>query len=73
MQFYDLANALLKTIGRKDFAKFIWEYAGPYVPTPYQKRPGGKLDQPFLLAVREAERRSLGSIGVSSAYRADGS
>ena len=36
VQFYDLANALLKTIGRKDFAKFIWEYAGPHVPTPYQ-------------------------------------
>ena len=36
VQFYDLANALLTTIGRKDFAKFIWEYASPYVPTPYQ-------------------------------------
>ena len=36
VQFYDLANALLKTIDRKDFAKFIWEYAGPHVPTPYQ-------------------------------------
>lgn len=36
VQFYDLANALLRAIGRKDLAKFIWEYAGPYVPTPYQ-------------------------------------
>ena len=36
VQFYDLANELLRTIGRKDFAKLIWEYAGPYVPLPYQ-------------------------------------
>ena len=28
VQFYDLANSLLRTIGRKDFAKFIWELAG---------------------------------------------
>ena len=37
VQFYDLANSLLRTIGRKDFAKFIWELAGSYVKTPYQR------------------------------------
>ena len=36
VQFYDLANDLLRTIGRKDFAKFIWEVAGPFVSIPYQ-------------------------------------
>ena len=36
VQFYDLANALLRTIGRKDFAKFIWELAAPFVSIPYQ-------------------------------------
>ena len=36
VQFYDLANALLRTIGRKDFAKFIWELAGPFVSIPFQ-------------------------------------
>ena len=35
VHFYDLANALLRTIGRKDFAKFIWEFAGTHVT--YQK------------------------------------
>ena len=35
VQFYDLANALLRTIGRKDFAKFIWELAGGLVSAPY--------------------------------------
>ena len=33
VQFYDLANRLLRTIGRKDFAKFIWELAGSHVPS----------------------------------------
>ena len=36
VQFYNLANTLLRTIGRKDFAKFIWELAGPTVPD-YQR------------------------------------
>ena len=36
VQFYDLANRLLRTIGRKDFAKFIWELAGAHVNVPYQ-------------------------------------
>lgn len=37
VQFYDLANTLLRTIGRKDFAKFIWELAGPHISDPYQR------------------------------------
>ena len=37
VQFYDLANMLMRTIGRKDFAKFIWELAGAYVTIPYQR------------------------------------
>ena len=36
VQFYDLANKLLRAIGRKDFAKFIWELAGSHVTTPHQ-------------------------------------
>ena len=36
VQFYSLANTLLRTIGRKDFAKFIWELAGPKAPD-YQR------------------------------------
>lgn len=30
VHFYDLANTLLRTVGRKDFAKFVWELAGPH-------------------------------------------
>ena len=36
VQFYDLANTLLRTIGRKDFAKFIWELASSYMSNSYQ-------------------------------------
>ena len=38
VHFYDLANRLLRTVGRKDFAKFIWELAGSHVDTPYPRR-----------------------------------
>lgn len=31
VHFYNLANMLLRTIGRKDFAKFVWELASPHV------------------------------------------
>ena len=37
VQFYDLANRLLRTIGSKNFAKFIWELAGSFVDATYQK------------------------------------
>ena len=33
VQFYDLANSLLRQIGRKDFAKTIWELAGTPLPS----------------------------------------
>lgn len=31
VQFYDLANALLRQVGRKDFAKQLWEFVSPDV------------------------------------------
>ena len=37
VHFYDLANTLLRAIGRKDFAKFIWEFAGQHLSTSYQR------------------------------------
>lgn len=36
VQFYGLANALLRKIGRKNFAKLLWELASEYV-APYQQ------------------------------------
>ena len=48
--FYDLANRLLRTIGRKNFAKFIWELASPHVSTPYQRSLFQDNFEAFLVA-----------------------
>lgn len=53
VQFYDLANALLRTIGRKDFAKFIWEFARAHVKIPYQQ---SFFDQDFEGYLRSESR-----------------
>ncbi len=36
VQFYDLANSLLRQVGRKNFAKLLWELAAAHVG-PYQR------------------------------------
>lgn len=35
VHFYRLADSLLRIVGRKDFAKFIWELAHAFVDLPY--------------------------------------
>ena len=57
VQFYDLANALLRTIGRKDFAKFIWELAGPFVSIPSQPDLFQSGFEAFLSAQSSRSRR----------------
>ena len=56
VHFYDLANTLLRTIGRKDFAKFIWELAGPHVSTPYQRSLFQKSFEEHLAAENRPRR-----------------
>ena len=56
VQFYDLANRLLRAIGRKTFAKFIWELAGSYVDTPLQQHLFQKGFEDYLTT---ASRRTL--------------
>lgn len=64
VHFYDLANNLLRAVGRKDFAKFIWELAGPYVPEPYQKSLLHPGFEGYLIAESRTRRRSpLGVAG----------
>ena len=58
VHFYDLANTLLRTVGRKDFAKFIWELAGPHVSTPYQRSFFRKSFEEYLLAESRPRRGS---------------
>ena len=50
VHFYDLANTLLRDVGRKDFAKFIWEFAGPHVTAPYQRSLFHKSFEEYLRA-----------------------
>ena len=57
VHFYALANTLLRTIGRKDFAKFIWELAGPHVQTPYQQSLFRTSFEEYLSAESRPGRR----------------
>ena len=57
VQFYDLANALLRSIGRKDFAKLIWELAGPHVSDPYQKNLFRQGFEEYLSSPRLAKHQ----------------
>lgn len=57
IQFYDLANALLRTIGRKDFAKLIWEYAGPHVQASYQGNLFQRSFEEYLSGAAQSRRQ----------------
>ena len=56
VHFYDLANTLLRTIGRKDFAKFIWEFAGPHLSTSYQGHLFRQSFEAYLSAESSSRR-----------------
>ena len=56
VHFYDLANTLLRTIGRKDFAKFIWEFAGPHLSKPYQRNLFRQSFEEYLTAQSRPRR-----------------
>ena len=77
VHFYDLANALLRAIGRKDFAKFIWEFAGPHLATSYQRNFFRQSFEEYLTAqsrprrggrqdVAEPLQKAILSAGVTS-------
>lgn len=50
VHFYRLADSLLRFVGRKDFAKFIWELAHAYVDVPYHGNLFEKGFEEFILA-----------------------
>jgi hypothetical protein len=58
VQFYDLANALLRQIGRKDFAKFIWELAGNNVST-YQGHLFARGFEAYLATYKASRQRGV--------------
>lgn len=72
VQFYDLANALLRTIGRKDFAKFIWELAGPFVSMPYQANLFQSGFEEFVASQSQRRRRQDITVPLQDAIREAG-
>ena len=50
VHFYRLADSLLRIVGRKDFAKFIWELAHAFVDVPYHGNLFKKGFEEFILA-----------------------
>lgn len=62
VQFYDLANTLLRTVGRKDFAKFIWELASSHVSNSYQGSFFQKGYEEYLFSsFRQRQQRDMTS------------
>jgi len=57
VHFYALANNLLRQVGRKDFAKCLWELAAPYVGD-YQQSLFARGYEAYL-AAQKSGRRSL--------------
>ena len=72
VQFYDLANALLRTIGRKDFAKLIWELAGPFVSVPYQTDMFLKGFESYLSAQSDRRKRQDLTVPLQEAIQGAG-
>ena len=64
VHFYNLANTLLRTIGRKDFAKFIWELAGTHVQAPYQGSLFRKDFEEYLAAESHSRRGNRPDVAV---------
>lgn len=53
VQFYDLAESLLQQIGRKDFAKALWELSKVHVNAPYQKNLFAGAYEEYVLGHRQ--------------------
>lgn len=58
VQFYSLANSLLRQIGRKEFSKSIWELAGIYV-SGIQRSLFADGFESFLLNLRTSNKKSI--------------
>ena len=74
VHFYNLANTLLRAIGRKDFAKFIWELAGTHVQAPYQGNLFRTSFEEYLAAESRSRRgnRPHVALGLQQAILAAG-
>ncbi len=55
VQFYDLANALMRQLGREEFAKALWEFLDPRLPG-FQTSLFGHSFQEWLRTVKKHRR-----------------
>lgn len=56
VQFYDLANALMRQLGREEFAKALWEFLDPRLQGFHQPSLFGNSFQEWLRAVKRHRR-----------------
>ena len=71
VQFYDIANDLLRTIGRKDFAKFVWETAESHVKD-IQGSLFHKGFEAYLYNARTLAQRSQLTVNLQEAIKSAG-
>ncbi len=55
VQFYDLANALMRQLGREEFAKALWEFLDPRLPD-FQPSLFGNTFQEWLRTIKKHRR-----------------
>jgi len=55
VQFYDLANSLLRQLGREEFAKSLWEFLNPSIPG-FQSSLFGNTFQEWLRGIKKHRR-----------------
>ncbi len=71
VQFYDLANSLLRQIGRYEFSKTLWEYLRPNIG-PLQLSLFDSKDNftSWLTAIKKQKRQEVAVAEVAKAVRA---
>ena len=65
-QFYDLANGLLRGIGRTSFSKMIWELASHYINLPVQRSLFSQGYEEYIQSTRGAKNRNMIAEGEES-------
>lgn len=71
VHFYRLADTLLRTVGRKNFAKFIWELAHSHVTSPHQGNLFSRGFEAFNLSVgRHSYRKATETNIVANLQKA---
>ena len=71
VQFYDLANALMRQLGREEFAKALWEFLDPRLPD-FQTSLFGHSFREWLRTVKKYRREDEAIRELSQKIRDEG-